>query len=218
MPFAASIPSASRLSPRLVRAACALLAVAAVPPLAAQDPAAPDPTGAPVARVARVDSGAVVRVTAPRAGLDRRRARAIASRADSLTVLAEGRVRGDTTTLTIAWRDVTELARSQGVDRGAGARRGAAIGALAIAIPGAALTGGMLWYDWSRDQRNRCYDYCYLGPVVLGVMTVAGTGVGALTGALIGAGVGRERWELVSLPARVGLVPMPGGMGVRLAF
>ncbi|MGZ8376182.1 MAG: hypothetical protein ACXWZS_13735 [Gemmatirosa sp.] len=104
------------------------------------------------------------------------------------------------------------------MDRGAGARRGAAIGALAIAIPGGALTAGLAWYDWRRDQRNRCYDYCYLGPMVLGILTVGGTGLGAITGALIGAGVGRERWEAVQLPARVGFVPMPNGIGLRLAF
>ncbi|MGZ8376181.1 MAG: hypothetical protein ACXW0Z_02975 [Gemmatirosa sp.] len=67
-----------------------------VAPLAAQEPA---PTATPIARV---DSGAVVRVTAPRAGLDRRRARAVASQGDSLTVMAEGRRRGDSATVSVA--------------------------------------------------------------------------------------------------------------------
>jgi hypothetical protein len=203
------MPSASSRTFRSARAACAPLALVAAAPLAAQDSLPP---------VVRVDSGAVVRVTAPRVGLDRSRARAVASRGDSLTLVIDDRVRGDTTMRTVAWQDVTELALSGGRDRGAGARRGAAIGALVIAVPGAALTAGLLWYDWNSDRRNRCYEFCYLGPVVLGVMTVGGTGIGAITGALIGAGVGRERWTLVPIPARVGLVPMPNGLGVRLAF
>lgn len=146
------------------------------------------------------------------------RALAVASRGDSLTVRRATRSDRDSLDVTVAWRDVTELAVSRGIDRGAGARRGAVTGALVVGIPGAALTAGFLWYDWRQDQRNRCYDMCYFGPAILGVMTVAGTATGAVVGALIGAGVGRERWESTGIPARVGLVPVPDGVGLRLAF
>ncbi len=167
---------------------------------------------------ARVDSGAVVRVTAPRAGLDRMRARVVASRGDSLVVRRGTRPYGDSVDVAVAWRDVTEFAVSRGFDRGAGARRGALTGALVVGVPGAALTAGFLWHDWRLERRNRCEEFCYLGPVVFGVLTVGGTAAGALVGALVGAGSGRERWELRGIPSRVGLVPMPDGLGVRLAF
>lgn len=167
---------------------------------------------------ARVDRGAVVRVTAPRAGLDRMRARAVASRGDSLHVRRGTRPYGDSVDVAVAWSDVTELAVSRGFDRGAGARRGALTGALIVGLPGAALTAGFLWHDWRLDQRNRCYEMCYLGPTVFGVLTVGGAAAGAVVGALIGAGTGRERWEPRGVPARVGLAPMPDGLGVRLAF
>ena len=167
---------------------------------------------------ARIDSGAVVRVTAPRRGIDRLRARAVASRGDSLTVRRATRDYRDSLDVTVAWQDVTELSVSRGIDRGAGARRGAVTGALVVGIPGAALTAGFLWYDWRQDQRHRCYDMCYFGPAILGVMTVAGTATGAVVGALIGAGVGRERWEATGIPARVGVAPVSNGVGLRLAF
>ena len=167
---------------------------------------------------ARVDSGAVVRVTAPRAGLDRLRARAVASRGDSLLVRRGAMPYGDSVTVAVAWHDVTALAVSRGFDRGAGARRGALTGALIVGVPGAAATAGLLWHDWRLDQHHRCYDWCYLGPTLMGVLTVGGTATGAIVGALIGAGTGRERWERTGVPARVGLVPLPDGLGVRLAF
>ena len=198
------MPSPSRALPALALLGLAPLA------LSAQDS---------TTTAARVDSGAVVRVTAPQAGLDRVRARAVASRGDSLHVRRPMlRYYRDSVDVAIAWRDVTELAVSRGVDRGAGARRGALTGALVVGVPGAAATAGLLWYDWRRDQHNRCYEWCYLGPVVMGVLTVGGTATGAIVGALIGAGTGRERWERTGIPARVGFVPTPDGFGVRLAF
>lgn len=187
----------------------ALVAVAPLA-LAAQAPVPPG-AGAPI------DSGAVVRVTAPRAGLQRARARAVASSGDSLTV-RRATTRRDSADVSVAWQDVTALDVSGGVDRGAGARRGAVTGALIVGVPGTAFTAAYYWHEWRQDQRNRCGEFCYLGPAIMAVLTVGGTGIGALAGALIGAGTGRERWHPTRVPARVGLVPLPNGVGVRLAF
>jgi len=47
---------------------------------------------------------------------------------------------------------------------------------------------------------------------------VVGTGVGALLGAAIGSANPVDRWERVTVPARVGLAPTPNGVGLRVTF
>jgi hypothetical protein len=168
----------------------------------------------PTARAA-VDTGAVVRVTAHARGMTRVRARAESASPDSLRVRLDGPAERH---VTLAWSDVTALDRSLGADRAAGVRRGARTGALIFAVP---LGGGAAvayLYDWRRDRSDRCGEYCYFGPVVLGLGAVVGTGVGALLGAAIGSANPVDRWEPVAVPARVGFVPLPNGLGLRLAF
>jgi hypothetical protein len=168
----------------------------------------------PPARAA-VDSGAVVRVTAPARGMTRVRARAEWATADSLRLRLHGPAESH---LTLAWADVTALDRSLGVDRAAGARKGAGTGALIVAVPLGGAAAVAYLYEWRRDRSDRCGEYCYFGPVILGLGAVVGTGVGALLGAAIGSANPVDRWERVTVPARVGFAPTPNGVGLRVTF
>jgi hypothetical protein len=179
-------------------------------PAASQTPIEP-PTAAPV------DSGTRVRVTARRSGLIRQVARVAAVWPDSIRL---DPLRPGLAPLTLPLRELDALALSAGRSSGAGARRGAAIGALVVFVPGAALTTGFLAHDWLADRNGNCGEWCYLGPVIFGVLTVGGTALGAASGALIGAAVGAERWRPVPLPTRVSLAPIvvPSRRGLALGL
>ena len=189
----------------------ALVAALSTTSVAAQVPG--DPTVA-----LPVDSGARVRVTARGAGLRKEIARVTAVWPDSIQLqpLAAPRL----PPLTVPLRELDALALSRGRSAGAGARRGALIGAAVVFVPGAALTTGFLVHDYLAAQRGRCYEWCYFGPVVFGVLTVGGTGIGAIGGALIGAAVGAERWHPLPLPQRVSIAPMaaPSRRGLALGL
>ena len=119
-------------------------------------------------------------------------------------------------------RELDALALGAGRSAGAGARRGALIGAAVVFLPGAALTTGFLVHDFLSDQRGDCYEWCYFGPVVFGVLTVGGTALGAIGGALIGAAVGAEQWRPIRLPSRLSAAPYasrsPRGLALGLTL
>ncbi|MDF1504395.1 hypothetical protein [Roseisolibacter sp. H3M3-2] len=166
----------------------------------------------PAAR-ASVDSGTVVRVTAPARGLHRVRAVAESAGRDSLRLRVDGPA---ATRLSLAWSEVATLDRSIGVDRAYNARRGAGIGALVLAVPLGGAAAVTYLHAWRLDRNDRCRSECYLAPVLLGVGALLGTGAGALLGAAIGAGTNGEGWEAVRIPVRVGVVG--NGLGGRLTF
>ena len=191
------------------------LAIAPVIALAPTPAVSQTPVGEPVPLA--VDSGARVRVTARRSGLHREVARVTAVWPDSIRL---DPLRRGLEPLTLPVGALDALALSGGRSSAAGARRGALTGALVVFVPGAALTTGFLAHDWLSDRRGDCREWCYFGPVVFGVLTVGGTGIGAITGALIGAAVGAERWRPLPLPTRVSLAPLaaPSPRGLALGL
>jgi hypothetical protein len=196
---------------RRILAVGTLVAALSTSPAAAQVPGEPS-VALPV------DSGARVRVTARRAGLRKEIARVTAVWPDSIQLQPLAVPLAPP--LTVPSRDLDALALSRGRSAGAGARRGALIGAAVVFLPGAALTTGFLVHDYLSDQRGRCYEWCYFGPFVFGVLTVGGTGIGAIGGALIGAAVGAEGWRPLPLPQRVSIAPIvaPSPRGFALGL
>ena len=207
------------MSSRAARRSFRILAGGTLAVSLASAPAASQAPGGPPAPPVRlaVDSGARVRVTARRLALREDVAVVTAVWPDSIRL--EPRRRG-LAPLTVPVRELDALSVSAGRSAGAGARRGALTGALVVLVPGTALTAGFLAHDFLADSRGRCYEWCYLAPFVFGVLTVGGTGVGAVGGALIGAAVGRERWRPLPLPTRVSLAPFasPSPRGLALGL
>lgn len=190
--------------PRAVLGPGVLAAVAAAP-AAAQPPAAPM---API-----VDSGAVVRVRAPGAGLRGQRLTVAALRGD--TLLLRGRRPTDAWRVPLADVERLEVRTGRGT-RGASARRGALVGLAAGVVPTLAL------YPAARDADRDCSG-CFISAQA--VLVVFGTGLTALTttaGAIIGHNRPAERWAVVKPPrARLEIAPTGGGgaaVGVRLRF
>ena len=199
---------------RVHRRSCRILAGGLLAVSLAPAPAVSQPPAGPPAPLA-VDSGARVRVTARR--LDLRKDVALVTTVWPDSIRLEPRRRG-LAPLSVPLRELDALSVSTGRSAGAGARRGALTGALVVFVPGTALTAGFLAHDYLAERRGRCEGWCYFGPVVFGVLTVGGTAIGAVSGALIGAAVGGERWRPVPLPARVSLAPFAAPSPRGLAF
>jgi hypothetical protein len=115
---------------------------------------------------------------------------------------------------------VERLDVSRGRTAGAGAARGALIGAAVSGGLGVAATGLVYFYERRHDATRSCYESCYLGTAIVGVLSGVVLLGSTATGALIGAAVGAEGWRRVPLADRVGVGPTPDGAGlaVRLAF
>lgn len=192
-------------APRLTGLATAFALAALVAPAAsgAQDSTRTD-------RV-RVAPGAVVRIRARDVPLPDGPATVVERRGDTLFVRP-----GDAIVTAVPLDRVTKLTVADGRrSRSDGAWRGARVGALAVGIPFAVLTGVAAISD--ARHRGECSDFCVPSSLVAGVSGVALTGVATLAGAALGAIAPGERWTRVA-PAsvRVGVVPTRGGAMVAL--
>jgi hypothetical protein len=170
--------------------------------------AAAQPSASP-----RVDSGAVVRVTARAAGLRGRAPMTVAGvRGD--TLLLRGRGQGDVAAVPLGQIEALEV-RDGRRPRADGARRGALWGLAAGGVPTLALLPLAIRAD------QEC-DACFVPATA--IVAVLGTGLTAVTtatGAVIGWNRPGARWAPVA-PAglRVGVAPRRGGgaVAVRLPF
>jgi hypothetical protein len=161
--------------------------------------------------------GAKVRVTAP-ALLGGVYEAVVGSRtADTLAL-----VRSGSPTLQVPVSALSSASLSRGRSRSAGAKRGVLWGA------GIGLAVGALAVATSEEFRTECYssrsDIYVLncgGPTRAQAVASVTLG-GAIWGLGIGALVGRERWEALSVAPRVGAVlkGAPGGvrLGLRVGF
>lgn len=133
--------------------------------------------------------GAKVRVTAPSAGVQRFEGTVIAA-GDTLDV-ARGTAR-----IRVPSSAVTHIELSRGKSRSAGALRGAMWGAgIGLAL-GAATASSIEEEDCDGDLGG-LEETCDVDP---GEWIVASTLGGAFWGTIIGAIVGRERWDTITVP------------------
>lgn len=150
--------------------------------------------------------GAKVRVTAPTAGVNRFEGTVIAA-GDTLDV-ARGTAR-----VRVPAVAVTRIELSRGKSRSAGALRGVLWGAgIGLAL-GAATASSADEYDCLRPDIGG-YQDC--DRITSGEWIAASTVGGAFWGTIIGAIVGRERWDTITIPATrtsMSLTPwvLPGG-------
>ena len=145
--------------------------------------AAAVPAGAQV----MLQPGAKVRITAPSTGVDRFEGTIIAT-GDTIDV-----ARGDAR-VRVPASAVTRLELSRGRSRLAGAGRGALWGA-GIGLAFGALTSGLRDDpDLCGDDASTCEGYS------MGEWLVLNTTGGALWGVIIGAIVGKERWDTIAVP------------------
>lgn len=144
-----------------------------------------DPLGAQVV----LHPGAKVRITAPAAGVARFQGTVITT-GDTIDV-----ARGDAR-VRVPANAVTRLELSRGKGRLAGAGRGALWGG-GIGLALGAITTGQ------RENYGRCAEsgpYVECEPMSSGEWLAYNTVGGAMWGALIGAVVGRERWDTIAVP------------------
>lgn len=150
--------------------------------------------------------GAKVRITAPTAGVDRFEGTVIAA-GDTLDV-ARGTAR-----IRVPGSAVTRIELSRGKSRGAGALRGAMWGA-GIGLGLGAITASTIEdEDYCDGEYGSLEDTC---DVSAGEWIAASTVGGAFWGTIIGAIVGRERWDTITVPGTrtsMTLTPwvLPGG-------
>ena len=145
---------------------------------------------APLGAQVVLQPGAKVRVTAPTAGVDRFQGTVIAT-GDTIDVS-----RGDAR-IRVPAAAVTRLELSRGKSRLAGAGRGALWGA-GIGLALGAITSGQ------RDEYSDCDEvapFVECEPISSGEWLAYNTAGGAIWGTLIGAIVGKERWDTIAVPA-----------------
>ena len=147
-----------------------------------------------------IQPGARVRITAPGIVAGRYAATVLTRTADTIRVGAP-----DKSPLDIPISRITSLEVSRGDSRALGAGRGVlwggAIG-LAVGIVAAAT-----------DETNANYNTLSAGEIV-----AYGTISGVFYGAIIGAIIGRERWESFDLPVRTSFRAQPGQIGAAFSF
>jgi hypothetical protein len=133
--------------------------------------------------------GARVRVSAPNLGVQHRLAHFTERRGDTLVFRS-----ADADSM--IWQ--LPLQRIERLEVSRGRRSGAVALGVALGLVGGGAIGGTLGYVGSRGDR-----YQYAATVGAGI-------VGAVVGLMVGGAIGahyRERWERVSLPRRVSVVP-----------
>jgi hypothetical protein len=146
-------------------------------------------TAVPAGAQVMLQPGAKVRITAPTAGVQRFQGTIIAT-GDTLDV-----ARGDAR-IRVPAAAVTRLELSRGKSRLAGAGRGALWGA-GIGLGIGAITMSR------RDEYAGCDDgalFVDCDPYSSGEWLAINAGGGAIWGVLIGAIVGKERWDTVPVP------------------
>jgi hypothetical protein len=146
-------------------------------------------TAAPLGAQVMLQPGAKVRITAPTAGVERFQGTVIAT-GDTIDV-----ARGDAR-VRVPAAAVTRLELSRGKGRLAGAGRGALWGG-GIGLALGAITSGQ------RDEYADCDDlepFVECDPYSTGEWLAINTVGGAAWGALIGAIVGKERWDVIPVP------------------
>jgi hypothetical protein len=145
---------------------------------------------APLDAQVTLQPGAKVRITAPTAGVERFQGTVIAA-GDTVDV-----ARGDAR-VRVPAAAVTRLELSRGRSRLAGAARGATWGA-GIGLGLGALTTSQRGTYGSGTCRYSLPGECE--PYTTGEWLAMSTASGAIWGALIGAIVGRERWDTIAAP------------------
>ena len=153
------------------------------------------------AQVSEIQPGARVRITAPGIVAGRYAATVLTRTADTVRVSAPGKSPFD-----IPVSRITSLEVSRGDSRALGARRGVLWGGgigLAVGIVlAAADDNGSANYGGLSARLNLAY----------------ATLSGVFYGAVIGAIVGRERWETFEMPLRTSFLVRPGEVGAAFGF
>ncbi|MEO7711461.1 MAG: hypothetical protein ABIV10_00925 [Gemmatimonadaceae bacterium] len=152
------------------------------------------------AQVSEIQPGARVRITAPGIVAGRYAATVLSRTADTVRVSAPDKVPFD-----IPVRRITSLEVSRGNSRTLGAVRGVLWGlgiGLAVGTIVAVTDDGSVTYG-TRNTGE-----------ILGFSVLSGS----FYGAIIGAIVGRERWERFDMPVRTTLRVQPGQVGAAFGF
>lgn len=152
------------------------------------------------AQVSEIQPGARVRITAPGIVAGRYAATVLTRTTDTVRVSAPGMA-----PFNIPVGSITALEVSRGNSRSLGAVRGVLWGG------GIGLAVGMVLA--ATDESNANYDNLNAGEIV-----AYSTLSGGFYGAIIGAIVGRERWERFEMPVRTSLRLQPGLVGAAFAF
>lgn len=150
------------------------------------------------AQVAELTVGARVRVRAPEAVAGRLTGVIIARGGDTLTV-----TRSNALPLTLRVPQLTAVEVSRGRSRWLGARHGALWGGGVMGVLGVLFVDGATTCEGAGPNQT-CREATAVESAAYGAVS------GVLLGGLIGAFVGRERWQHLSLP-RVAVVPPGGG-------
>ena len=163
------------------------------------------------AQMEQVEPGARVRGRAPAAGVKRFDATVIANTGDTLVIAKDGLL------MRLPAERIRKLELYRGRDRRLGVRKGV-IGGAAFGF----LLGGytsLVASAHSRTCAEPVASPCEPAPWSkreIWAYTGGFTAVGALSGLGAGALVGLQRWERVT-PSRASIVPVPGGIGIRIA-
>ena len=152
------------------------------------------------AQVSEIQPGARVRITAPGIVAGRYAATVLTRTTDTVRVSAPGMAPFDIPVASIKYLEV-----SRGNSRALGAVRGVLWGG------GIGLAVGMILA--ATEDSNANYDNLSAGEVV-----AYSTLSGSFYGAIIGAIVGRERWERFEMPVRTSLRVQPGQVGAAFGF
>ena len=153
------------------------------------------------AQVSEIQPGARVRITAPGIVAGRYAATVLSRTADTVRVSAPGKSPFD-----IPVSRITSLEVSRGDSRALGAGRGVLWG------------GGIglaLGFVLAAAEENGSANY---GGLSARENVVYATLSGVFYGAVIGAIVGRERWETFEMPVRTSVRVRPGEVGAALGF
>lgn len=152
------------------------------------------------AQVSEIQPGARVRITAPGIVAGRYAATVLTRTIDTVRVSAPGMAPFD-----IPVRSIKYLEVSRGNSRTLGAVRGVLWGG------GIGLAVGMIVA--ATDENNANYNSLSAGEIV-----AYSTLSGGFYGAIIGAIVGRERWERFEMPVRTSLRIQTGQVGTAFSF
>ncbi len=154
------------------------------------------------AQVAELRPGVRVRVRAPSTVAGRLTGTVIARSADSVSLASPNAV-----PMQVPLSALTSVEVSRGKSRRDGAVRGVLWGAGVGAGFGLLVLAAPDYCEQAYAPGTPCSRNEDASAMVLGSV---------LTGALIGAIVGRERWERLSLPGRVSITPMPRAVGLQV--